>query len=107
MGLRFEVCRGALTSLVGDLPPAPENSDPVLEYGVSWQVLLRTDPVFDQTAKYVTELESKVKTQLKARPVYTGPDKYGTGPLLDMNRSVAKRSHESGQKLFQIARPFT
>ena len=40
-------------------------------------------------------------------PVYTGPDKSGTGPLRDQIGSVPKRSHESGPKLFQIARPFT
>ena len=40
-------------------------------------------------------------------PVYTGPDKFGTGPLRDLIGSVPKRSHESGPKLFQIARPFT
>ena len=40
-------------------------------------------------------------------PVYTGPDKFGTGPLQDLIGSVPKHSHESGPKLFQIARPFT
>ena len=40
-------------------------------------------------------------------PVYIGPDKFGTGPLRDLIGSVPKRSHESGPKLFQIARPFT
>ena len=40
-------------------------------------------------------------------PVYTGPDKFGTGPLQDLIGSAPKRSHESGPKLFQIARPFT
>ena len=40
-------------------------------------------------------------------PVYTGPDKFGTGPLRDLIGSAPKRSHESGPKLFQIARPFT
>ena len=33
-------------------------------------------------------------------PVYTGPDKFGTGPLRDLIGSVPKRSHESGPKLF-------
>ena len=36
-----------------------------------------------------------------------GPDKFGTGPLRDLIGSVPKRSHESGPKLFQVARPFT
>ena len=40
-------------------------------------------------------------------PVYTGPDKSETGPLRDLIGSVPKRSHESGPKFFQIARPFT
>ena len=40
-------------------------------------------------------------------PVYTGPDKSGTGALRDLIASIPKRSHESGPKLFQIARPFT
>ena len=40
-------------------------------------------------------------------PVYTGLDKFGTGPLRDLIGSVPKRLHESGPKLFQIARPFT
>ena len=40
-------------------------------------------------------------------PVYTGPDKFGTCPLRDLTGSVPKRSHESGPKLFRIARPFT
>ena len=40
-------------------------------------------------------------------PVSTGPDKFGTGPLRDLIGSVPKRLHESGPKLFQIARPFT
>ena len=39
--------------------------------------------------------------------VYTGPDKFGTGPLRYLIGSAPKRSHESGPKLFQIARPFT
>ena len=40
-------------------------------------------------------------------PVYAGPDKFGTGPLWDLIGSAPKLSHESGPKLFQIARPFT
>ena len=40
-------------------------------------------------------------------PVYKGPDKFGTSPLQDLIGSAPKRSHESGPKLFQIARPFT
>ena len=36
-----------------------------------------------------------------------GPDKFGTGPLQDLIGSVPNRSHESGPKLFQIARLFT
>ena len=40
-------------------------------------------------------------------PVYTGPDKFGTGPLRDLIGFIPKRSHESSPKLFQIARPFT
>ena len=36
-----------------------------------------------------------------------GPDTFGTGPLQDLIGSVPKRSHESGPRLFQIARPFT
>ena len=35
------------------------------------------------------------------------PSLHGTGPLRDLIGSVPKRSHESGPKLFQIARPFT
>ena len=42
----------------------------------------------------------------KLGPVYMGLDKFGTGPLRDLIGSVPKRSHESGAKLFQIARPF-
>ena len=34
------------------------------------------------------------------------PHLHGTGPLRDLIGSVPKRSHESGPKLFQIARPF-
>ena len=32
-------------------------------------------------------------------PVYTGPDKFGTGPLRDLIGSVPKRSHESCLRL--------
>ena len=45
--------------------------------------------------------------RLTSGPVYTGPEKFGTGPLRDLIGSVPKRSHESGPKLFQIARPLT
>ena len=36
-----------------------------------------------------------------------GPGKYLTGLLRDLNGSIPKHSHESGPKLFQVARPFT
>ena len=40
-------------------------------------------------------------------PVYTGLDKFETGPLRDLIGFVPKHSHESSPKLFQIARSFT
>ena len=36
-----------------------------------------------------------------------GPDKFGTGPLRDLIRSIPKRSHKGSPKVFKTARPFT
>ena len=36
-----------------------------------------------------------------------GLNKFGTRPLRDLTGSVPRHSHESGPKLFQIARLFT
>ena len=47
----------------------------------------------------------KIKKVLTRRSFM--PRLHGTGPLRDLIKSVPKRSHESGPKLFQIARPFT
>ena len=36
-----------------------------------------------------------------------GRDKFGTGPLRDLIRSIPKRSHKGSPKVFKTARPFT